>query len=178
MSGNLHEASTVLNHGNEHCSEPRKDFYFIALSKGKLLIFTIHLKCLLFKFLKASPIYFTKLSWLIFGEASAVEGKHPSDMSLRNGTDTWNVWCCFDFCCYWRDQLRRLKSITSGYYFGGCAGWDLTVYRHFQSDILYTRALPNNNRKYLCCSEKLPRKTRLQITLYLMCWHFSHQQSS
>lgn len=101
-----------------------------------------------------------------------------SDMYLRNSPDTGNVWCCFDFFfCYCRDQFRRLRNITAGYHLRGCTDWDFTVYRHFLSNILYTRALPNNNREYSWYSEELPKKTSLQIILYLMlCWHFSHEQ--
>lgn len=97
--------------------------------------------------------------------------KDLSDMYLRNWPDLGNIWRCFDFFLLLkRDQFRRLRNITAGYYLRGCTGWDFTVYRHFLSNILYTRALPNNNREYSWYSEELPKKTSLQITLYLMLY--------
>jgi len=41
-------------------------------------------------------------------------------------------------------------------------------YRSFLSDVLYTRALPNSSIEYSWYSEELPKKTSLQILLYLL----------
>lgn len=89
----------------QHCSESWKFFNFMPLSEVYLLIVAIHLKDFLLRCLKSSSISLAILSIQISGSKCCRGKTHCLDMSLRYETHTRNVWCHFDFCCYWKEMI-------------------------------------------------------------------------